>query len=533
MRAQIGVERHQDAGGAEAALQRVMAAERMLQHREPARFGREAFDGAMRRASACTASIRQARAGAPSIWIVQAPQTPCSQPTCVPVAPSSWRRKSVSSMRGSASASTARPLSVKRTRCAGRRSVAALARLLDRGAAHAADEVAAVACGGMQVVARVELPGEGVERVVQRAPSSAGKVARHRPVGDAADGEPHAVLRTRPRRRPRWRSRRAGGRTPERRSRDRAAAGKGTASISSLPSRAVDIMPVKKSARGTCGAAGARTARSSPSSASKNQRDFGARIRMRDRATYRAAAAGLRVTDPGQRRGEKGALAEIGPGHAAPPAGRRRRSGYALRASTPRSAGRCMMSTSDLRPREAHGEHRHQRLSAGERRAHRRRARQGPRALRRAFRRGHSRSAAGFMRHSRTGGRTGLRSGGPPAWRASAVEELPDHDPRRAVEQPAADRGDFAADLGLVVVGDTRAAIGRRRQLDTAGAAAVAERASDDAGQRHRRAADVEVGQLDVGLVATLTGPTPSVTSARKCVFEIFSTRATAGNDRS
>jgi hypothetical protein len=33
---------------------------------------------------------------------VQAPHTPCSQPTCVPVAPSSSRRKSVSSMRGCA-----------------------------------------------------------------------------------------------------------------------------------------------------------------------------------------------------------------------------------------------------------------------------------------------------------------------------------------------------------------------------------------------------------------------------------------------
>ena len=33
------------------------------------------------------------RAGSPSNRIVQAPQTPCSQPTCVPVSPRSWRRK--------------------------------------------------------------------------------------------------------------------------------------------------------------------------------------------------------------------------------------------------------------------------------------------------------------------------------------------------------------------------------------------------------------------------------------------------------
>ena len=63
--------------------------------------------------SACTASVRQARAGTPSISTVQAPHTPCSQPTWVPVIPSVWRRKSVSNMRGSASASTGRPLRTK------------------------------------------------------------------------------------------------------------------------------------------------------------------------------------------------------------------------------------------------------------------------------------------------------------------------------------------------------------------------------------------------------------------------------------
>ena len=53
--------------------------------------------------SACTANIRHERTGAPSRRTVQAPQTPCSQPTCVPVRPSSWRRKSDSSRRGSTS----------------------------------------------------------------------------------------------------------------------------------------------------------------------------------------------------------------------------------------------------------------------------------------------------------------------------------------------------------------------------------------------------------------------------------------------
>ena len=48
--AQVPVERHQDAGGAEAALQRVMAAERLLQHREASGLRRESLDRAQRRA---------------------------------------------------------------------------------------------------------------------------------------------------------------------------------------------------------------------------------------------------------------------------------------------------------------------------------------------------------------------------------------------------------------------------------------------------------------------------------------------------
>ena len=53
---------------------------------------------------AWTANIRQERTGSPSTWTVQAPQTPCSHPTWVPVSPASWRMKSESSSRGSTSA---------------------------------------------------------------------------------------------------------------------------------------------------------------------------------------------------------------------------------------------------------------------------------------------------------------------------------------------------------------------------------------------------------------------------------------------
>ena len=62
--------------------------------------------------SACTANIRQERALSPSTSTVQAPQTPCSQPTCVPVRPSVWRRKSASSKRGSTARGEATPLTV-------------------------------------------------------------------------------------------------------------------------------------------------------------------------------------------------------------------------------------------------------------------------------------------------------------------------------------------------------------------------------------------------------------------------------------
>ena len=100
----------------------------------------------------------------------------------------------MSSMRGSASPSTARPFSVKRDAMrAARRSGAASTRLLECRRADAADQFAAIARGGVQIVARVELPGECVERVVERAPLEQRQVARDRPVGDAADREPSGL----------------------------------------------------------------------------------------------------------------------------------------------------------------------------------------------------------------------------------------------------------------------------------------------------------------------------------------------------
>src|SRR5215831_8518410 len=60
--------------------------------------------------SACGTNIRQERTATPSASTVQAPQTPCSQPACAPLRPSTSRRQSSSVVRGSTSTSCSRPL---------------------------------------------------------------------------------------------------------------------------------------------------------------------------------------------------------------------------------------------------------------------------------------------------------------------------------------------------------------------------------------------------------------------------------------
>src|SRR3954453_17720561 len=59
-----------------------------------------------------TASIRQERTGSPTTSTVHAPQTPCSQPTCVPVSPRSCRSASDSSRRTGTEASRGTPFTV-------------------------------------------------------------------------------------------------------------------------------------------------------------------------------------------------------------------------------------------------------------------------------------------------------------------------------------------------------------------------------------------------------------------------------------
>ena len=108
---QVG-RRHQDPRRAEPALERVVPAERLLQRGERAAL-RERLDGVD---PAAVGLDREHAAAAHGDAVekrrVQAPQTPCSQPTCVPVSPRRCRRKSVSSSRGSTASRTTRPLTV-------------------------------------------------------------------------------------------------------------------------------------------------------------------------------------------------------------------------------------------------------------------------------------------------------------------------------------------------------------------------------------------------------------------------------------
>src|SRR6516225_7569434 len=62
--------------------------------------------------SACTAKTRQLRTACPSSMTVHAPQTPCSQPRCVPVSWQRSRRKSARVSRGSTAARLGSPLTV-------------------------------------------------------------------------------------------------------------------------------------------------------------------------------------------------------------------------------------------------------------------------------------------------------------------------------------------------------------------------------------------------------------------------------------
>src|SRR6478735_6173116 len=91
--------REQHARRAKSALQRVAGDERLLQIGDLFGIG-HALDGL------------DVRTTAPSTRTLQAPHTPCSQPTWLPVSPTSSRRKSTSVLRASTVAGVSSPFTV-------------------------------------------------------------------------------------------------------------------------------------------------------------------------------------------------------------------------------------------------------------------------------------------------------------------------------------------------------------------------------------------------------------------------------------
>ena len=176
-----------------------------------------------------------------------------------------------------------------------------------------AHQVAPVARGGVDVVAGAERPGEVVERVVERAPFEERPVARRRPVGDAADGQPHALPVD---------NRRAGHdgeiavAAPDLRE------GVALAGAALRIDHGLDQLVVRLVGQHHAGeevsAGTRRDLRRAPkpdlaSERDEAERDLGARVGMGDRAADRAARAGLQVADPGQRGGQQRQLVRQGP----------------------------------------------------------------------------------------------------------------------------------------------------------------------------------------------------------------------------
>src|SRR5688500_2792563 len=94
---------------------------------------------------------------------VHAPQTPCSQPTCVPVAPSSPRRNSLSSIFVSASPSVNLPFKIIEIRWRVRLGSSAIEHLLDNSFPNSTDDLAAIARSGVDVVRAAQLPCKIIE----------------------------------------------------------------------------------------------------------------------------------------------------------------------------------------------------------------------------------------------------------------------------------------------------------------------------------------------------------------------------------
>jgi hypothetical protein len=157
------------------------------------------FDG-LTRPSTCTASVRQARCATPSICTVQAPHTPCSQPTWVPVAPSSWRRKSLTAAGAACAGAAALAVEREAARMFGAVRVEHVMHGAPGGegqghgaAAQFANQLAAQRGAGLGLVAGRSAQAKSFSASASASPCSSGKFARHGQVGHATDGDAQAT----------------------------------------------------------------------------------------------------------------------------------------------------------------------------------------------------------------------------------------------------------------------------------------------------------------------------------------------------
>src|SRR5580658_3357509 len=106
--------------------------------------------------SVCAASIRQERTATPSKITVQAPHTPCSQPTCVPASRRSCRRKSLSSIRDSTVRRCCAPFTVTVTSCVSEATLRSRVRLGERALGQHAGEMPLKFLAGVDAAARID-----------------------------------------------------------------------------------------------------------------------------------------------------------------------------------------------------------------------------------------------------------------------------------------------------------------------------------------------------------------------------------------
>ena len=348
------------------------------------------------RPRACTASIRHDRTGSPSTCTVHAPQTPCSQPTLVPVRPSSWRSKSDSSVRGSTSASCERAVDLEldlHVAASIARRVSAVSSARRYGSSTSATRAARAGFRQRLARRRAHRHRRGAE---QRERGAAGREDH----GGAGDRE--VAVRARVLGERRAASLRAGP-GPRSRRAARPARARSSAALGTARRRSAMRAPRAERTWKRASSAASTTGSSAFGSACATEPPIVPRARIWVWPTCRTACAQQR---PALRDQPRRALERRLARHRADP----QRAAVGVQVREP---GDALEVDQPRRPREPEVEHRHQALAAGERPRCRRRAAPAPRRATRA--RAYS-NGAGF---------TAARSTASPACRAESTRRPP------------------------------------------------------------------------------------------------------------